>query len=109
VGQLNGKVGLITGAASGIGATCARMLSREGARLVLTDLDDVTSQQIARETGRIVHESPCQIHGTITTDGATIISRVGAVANIWSCLTPLSDLWFTKGQHRVTRSAHGPL
>jgi len=77
VGQLNGKVGLITGAASGIGATCARMLSREGAKLVLTDLDDVTSQQIARETGRIVHESPCQIHGTITTDGATIITEWG--------------------------------
>lgn len=77
MGQLNGKVGLITGAASGIGATCARMLSREGAKPVLTDLDDVTSQQIARETGRIVHESPCQIHGTITTDGATIITEWG--------------------------------
>jgi NAD(P)-dependent dehydrogenase (short-subunit alcohol dehydrogenase family) len=50
VGQLDGKVGLITGAASGIGAACARVLSREGAKLVLTDLDDVAGQQIARDT-----------------------------------------------------------
>ena len=40
MGQLDGKIGIITGAASGIGAACARVLSREGAKLVLTDLDD---------------------------------------------------------------------
>ncbi len=50
MGQLDGKVGLITGAASGIGAACARVLSREGAKLVLTDLDDVAGQQIAHDT-----------------------------------------------------------
>jgi NAD(P)-dependent dehydrogenase (short-subunit alcohol dehydrogenase family) len=50
VGQLDGKVGLITGAASGIGAACARVLSQQGAKLVLTDLDDVAGQLIARET-----------------------------------------------------------
>ena len=50
MGQLDGKVGLITGAASGIGAACARVLSGEGAKLVLTDLDDVTGQKIAHDT-----------------------------------------------------------
>ena len=49
--QLDGKVGLITGAASGIGAACARVLSREGAKLVLTDLDQASGQRIAAETG----------------------------------------------------------
>ena len=53
MGQLDGKVGLITGAASGIGAACARTLAREGARLVLTDLDDAAGQRIAEETGSI--------------------------------------------------------
>ena len=53
MGQLDGKVGLITGAASGIGAACARVLSREGAKLVLTDLDEESGQRIAGETGGV--------------------------------------------------------
>jgi len=51
--QLTGKVGIITGAASGIGAATARLLAREGARLVLTDLDDVAGERLAAETGSL--------------------------------------------------------
>ena len=53
MGQLDGKIGIITGAASGIGAACARVLSREGAKLVLTDLDDAAGQRLAAEVGGI--------------------------------------------------------
>ncbi len=51
MGQLDGKVGIITGAASGIGAACARVLSREGAKLLLTDLDDAAGQRLSDATG----------------------------------------------------------
>lgn len=51
MGQLDGKAGIITGAASGIGAACARVLTREGARLVLTDVDQTGGERIADETG----------------------------------------------------------
>jgi NAD(P)-dependent dehydrogenase (short-subunit alcohol dehydrogenase family) len=53
VAQLDGKVGLITGAASGIGAACARVLAREGTKLVLTDLDQEGGERVAAETGAV--------------------------------------------------------
>lgn len=39
MGQVQGKVALVTGAAAGIGAAIATTLGREGAKVVLTDLD----------------------------------------------------------------------
>ena len=53
MGQLDGRAGIITGAASGIGAATARVLAREGAKLVLTDLDDSAGMALAGETGGI--------------------------------------------------------
>jgi NAD(P)-dependent dehydrogenase (short-subunit alcohol dehydrogenase family) len=38
MGRVSGKVALVTGAASGIGRACAELLAREGAVVVLTDL-----------------------------------------------------------------------
>src|SRR5262249_22280191 len=53
MGQLEGRIGIVTGAASGIGAACARVLAREGARLILTDLDDAAGQQLAGQIGGV--------------------------------------------------------
>jgi NAD(P)-dependent dehydrogenase (short-subunit alcohol dehydrogenase family) len=50
---LDGKVGIVTGAASGIGAATARVLAREGAKLVLTDLDDAAGSALAQEIGGV--------------------------------------------------------
>jgi NAD(P)-dependent dehydrogenase (short-subunit alcohol dehydrogenase family) len=50
---LDGKVGIITGAASGIGAATARVFAREGAKLVLTDIDDAAGLALANETASI--------------------------------------------------------
>ena len=38
-GQVAGKVALVTGGASGIGEACSLTLAREGASVVVTDVD----------------------------------------------------------------------
>jgi NAD(P)-dependent dehydrogenase (short-subunit alcohol dehydrogenase family) len=40
MGQIEGKVAIVTGGASGIGAACAETLARAGARVVVSDVDD---------------------------------------------------------------------
>ena len=50
---LEGRTILITGAARGIGAACARRLAGDGARLVLTDLDGAGVERLAAELGQV--------------------------------------------------------
>jgi meso-butanediol dehydrogenase/(S,S)-butanediol dehydrogenase/diacetyl reductase len=50
---LDGRTVLITGAARGIGAACARRLASEGARLVLADVDGDGAARLAAELGQI--------------------------------------------------------
>jgi len=46
MGQVEGKVAIVTGGASGIGAACATTLAREGAKVVVTDMDDPGGQAV---------------------------------------------------------------
>jgi NAD(P)-dependent dehydrogenase (short-subunit alcohol dehydrogenase family) len=51
VGRLEGKRAVITGAASGIGEETARLFIREGASVVLADLDEERGTEVAKECG----------------------------------------------------------
>jgi NAD(P)-dependent dehydrogenase (short-subunit alcohol dehydrogenase family) len=51
LGQLAGKTALIVGAASGIGQAAADVFAREGAELVLADIDAQRGATVARELG----------------------------------------------------------
>jgi NAD(P)-dependent dehydrogenase (short-subunit alcohol dehydrogenase family) len=50
-GRLQGRVGVVTGGASGIGAQCARHFVREGARVVVGDLNAEGLAAIVEELG----------------------------------------------------------
>jgi len=49
--RLQGKIAIITGAAQGMGAEHARVFIAEGARVVLTDLQEEAGQALAAELG----------------------------------------------------------
>lgn len=49
--RLDGKVALISGAASGIGRASARMMADEGARVALADIDEAGGAEAARALG----------------------------------------------------------
>jgi len=50
-GRVEGKIAVVTGAASGIGAAVARLLSSEGAIVLLADLDLAAAEQQAGSCG----------------------------------------------------------
>ncbi|MDE2852746.1 MAG: SDR family NAD(P)-dependent oxidoreductase [Chloroflexota bacterium] len=49
--QLTGKTAIITGGANGIGAGCVRRLAKEGANVVIADIDDAGGTALAAELG----------------------------------------------------------
>src|SRR6266851_1288886 len=71
-GRLQGKVCLITGAGSGIGQATARLFAREGAQVVVADVDDrgarSTVASIRKSGGEAVaeHADVTDEHDTIT-------------------------------------------
>jgi 3(or 17)beta-hydroxysteroid dehydrogenase len=49
--RLKGKIAIITGAASGVGKTDALLFAAEGARVVLTDLNEEAGRAVAAQIG----------------------------------------------------------
>jgi len=49
LGRVDGKVALVTGAAQGLGLADAQVLAREGARVIMTDIQDEAGESAAAE------------------------------------------------------------
>ncbi|MBI3031826.1 MAG: glucose 1-dehydrogenase [Candidatus Rokubacteria bacterium] len=75
--RLDGRIVLITGAAGGIGAACARRLAAEGARLVLTDLDGPAVERLAGELGQVAIQGDVTVRADIDRMVETAYRRWG--------------------------------
>lgn len=58
---LKDKVAIVTGAASGFGAEIARMYAREGARVVIADLNDEGARAVASDIGSVALAMRCDV------------------------------------------------
>ena len=61
MGQLDGKVVIVTGAAGGFGEGIARLFVKEGARVLIADIDAVKAQKVAQELGKNASSRQCDV------------------------------------------------
>lgn len=67
--RLNGKTAIVTGAGSGFGAGIAQKFLKEGAQVMLADINETAAQKIAEEYGGIGHRVD-------VADGASVADMV---------------------------------
>lgn len=72
--NLTGKVVAITGAARGIGLATAKAFLREGARVGISDIDEIALKEVADDLGPDCHGVPADV-----TDAASLRAFVDAV------------------------------
>lgn len=75
-GRVEGKVALVTGAASGLGKAAAAMLVREGARVALTDRNEAGAREVAASLGEAARAWALDV--TKEADWERVVDEVGA-------------------------------
>lgn len=80
----DGQVALVTGAGRGIGAATALRLARDGARVVVADMDIEPATDVqarVRETGGIAHAVACDVtqRSSVEAAAATCLDEFGAI------------------------------
>jgi NAD(P)-dependent dehydrogenase (short-subunit alcohol dehydrogenase family) len=70
--KLDGKVAVVTGGASGLGAAAARSFVEQGARVALFDLSEVAGNALCGELGNKV----CQFFKVDVTDDQSVADAV---------------------------------
>lgn len=89
MGQLDGKVAIVTGAASGIGRATARLMAAEGARVLATDIDEAGLQTLVDEIKASGAEAAAM--GVDVTDEAAVKSMIDAAVDRWGRLDVLHN------------------
>jgi NAD(P)-dependent dehydrogenase (short-subunit alcohol dehydrogenase family) len=89
--RLQGKVAVVTGGASGIGAATCRLFEREGARgVMVADVDETAGKALATELDHTGHR--VLFRRLDVTQEVSISPRPEARARSWGLLSGLSVL-----------------
>src|SRR5260370_23211595 len=70
-GEVQGKVGLVTGGASGIGAAVAELLAREGALVAITDIDELKGEELLAAIKKAGHKA-IFVHQDVTSEAGWV-------------------------------------
>ena len=91
MGKLEGRVAIVTGGASGIGAASVRLFVREGSKVVIADRDAEAGERLARELGSAALFQPTDVTSEedVTRRAWTAPSRPSAASTACSA-TPAS-------------------
>lgn len=102
-----GKVAIVTGAASGIGAQTARRLAEGGAHVVVADRNEAGAKQVAAEFGGMAIALDVTDAGAVEQAVADIERRFGRLdlavnnAGVGSARQPLADTTLEDWRHIV--------
>ena len=108
--NLSGKVAVITGSASGIGAACARAFSERGAKVAIVDRNATGAAQIAKEIGGLAVSCDVAREQDINALVRTVEEKLGpidiffnnaGVATGGDPLTTPIDVWDAQWQINV--------
>jgi NAD(P)-dependent dehydrogenase (short-subunit alcohol dehydrogenase family) len=79
--KLTDRIAIVTGAARGIGRACAERLLAEGARVIVTDIDDKTGAATVAALGSAAHYLHCDVGDKAQVDDmiANVVAKHGAI------------------------------
>ena len=105
--RLAGKVAIISGAASGMGAATARMFAREGAKVVIADVLENEGRQVADAIGASARFEPLDV--TKQEDWVAVVSATTRhygkldvlVNNAGISGSAEQDFYSTEAWHRI--------
>jgi NAD(P)-dependent dehydrogenase (short-subunit alcohol dehydrogenase family) len=98
--NLHGKVALVTGGASGLGAACVRMAAAAGARAVIFDLNETGAMAISDEVGC------AEFYRVDVSDGAAVER---AVSNAGPIHVAINCAGIAPAHRTITKEGPAPL
>ena len=100
--EIANKVFIVTGGASGLGAGTVRMLTANGAKVVIADVQDEPGQALTKELGQ--HYVHCDV--TQEADGQAVVAKaksLGALFGLVNCagVAPAAKIVGKDGAHSL--------
>lgn len=103
--QIEGKVFVVTGAGSGLGAATARLLAEAGAKVLLADLNRTAGEALAAELGggAVFVETDVASEASAANAINLAVSGFGAVHGLVNCagVAPAEKVVGKEGPHRL--------